>query len=158
MVGKGDKAPDFEAVVHTGEKIRLSDLRGKIVVLYFYPRAMTTGCTREGIRFNELIDEFERLGAVVLGASTDPVEANRKFAEKYGFRFKLISDPEGKIAEAYGVLQKRGDKISAKRTTFIIDKDGTIVEVLRNIRPAEKHADMALEIVKRLSSEAESAS
>ncbi len=154
MVEKGEKAPDFEATAHTGERIKLSDLKGKIVVLYFYPRAMTSGCTREGIRFNELIEEFEKLGVVVLGASTDPVESNRKFAEKYGFRFKLLSDPEGKIAEAYGVLQRRGERVSAKRTTFIIDGNGIVVEILRNVRPAEKHADMALEVVKKLASEA----
>ena len=151
MVREGDLAPDFEATAHTGEKVRLSHFRGKIVVLYFYPRAMTSGCTREGIRFNELLDEFEGLGAVVLGMSTDPPEKNRRFAEKYGFRFLLLSDPEGKISSAYGVLKvTRSGRKSAARTTFIIDADGRIVKILKNIRPAEKHADLALETVKKL--------
>ncbi|MCE4625020.1 MAG: peroxiredoxin [Desulfurococcales archaeon] len=152
MVGEGEIAPDFEAIAHTGERVRLSQYRGKIVVLYFYPRAMTSGCTREGIRFNELLDEFERHGVIVLGMSTDPPEKNRKFAEKYGFRFLLLSDPEGEVASLYGVLREtRSGRKSAARTTFIIDRDGRIVKVLKNIRPAEKHADLALEIVKSLS-------
>ncbi len=147
----GQEAPDFEAVLHTGERIRLSDLRGKIVVLYFYPRAMTSGCTREARRFNELLDEFEKLGAVVLGASTDPVERNKKFAEKLGLRFKLISDPEGEIARLYGVLREGAKRPSAKRVTFVIDPEGRIAEVIR-VRPAEKHADKALETVRKLAS------
>lgn len=151
MVSEGDPAPDFEARAHTGETVRLSDYRGRVVVLYFYPRAMTPGCTREGVRFNEFYDEFEKLGVVVLGVSTDPVEKNRKFAEKYGFRFPLLSDEDGSIAEKYGVLEsRRSGAIAARRTTFIIDKDGIIKKVLKNIRPAEKHADMALEEVRKL--------
>lgn len=145
----GQEAPDFEAVLHTGERIRLSDLRGRIVVLYFYPRAMTSGCTREAIRFNELLDEFEKHGAVVLGASTDPPERNKRFAEKLGLRFKLISDPEARIVSLYGVLKEGAKRPSAKRVTFVIDRDGRIAEIIR-VRPAEKHADKALEAVKKL--------
>ena len=153
VLQEGVEAPDFEATAHTGERVRLSQYRGRIVVLYFYPRAMTPGCTREGIRFNELLDEFEKLGAVVLGVSTDPPEKNRRFAEKHGFRFLLLSDPEGEIAEKYGVLRiTRSGAKSAERVTFIIDKDGIIRRVLRNIRPAEKHADLALEAVRELAS------
>ncbi len=152
---EGDPAPDFEAVAHTGEKVRLSQYRGRIVVLYFYPRAMTPGCTREGVRFNELLDEFERYGAVVLGVSTDPPEKNRRFAEKHGFRFLLLSDPNGEIASLYGVLrQTRSGRLSAERATFIIDSNGIIRRVLRNIRPAEKHADLALEEVKKIAGRA----
>ena len=150
----GMEAPDFEAVTHDGSKFRLSSLRGKIVVLYFYPRAMTKGCTREGIRFNELLEEFEKHGAVVVGVSTDPPEKNRRFAEKHGFRFQLISDPEGRIASLYGVLKtsKCGGKttVSAKRVTYIIDDKGRVAVKLENVRPAEKHADLALEAVRRL--------
>lgn len=149
----GSEAPVFEAVTHTGSKLRLDELRGRIVVLYFYPRAMTPGCTREAQRFNELLDEFERLGAVVLGVSTDPPERNRRFAEKLGLRFTLLSDPEGEIARLYGVLKEGTKRPSAQRVTFIIDMEGRIVEVLKNIRPAEKHADLALEAVKRLAGE-----
>ncbi len=146
----GVEAPDFEAVAHTGERVRLSDYRGRIVVLYFYPRAMTPGCTRETVRFNELIGEFEKLGAVVFGISTDPPERNRRFAEKHGVRFLLLSDPEGEVASKYGVLKEGTKSKSAERVTFIIGPDGVIREVFRNIRPAEKHADLALEAVRRL--------
>jgi len=146
---EGDFAPDFEGVDHEGKKFRLGSLRGRLVVLYFYPKAMTPGCTREGVRFNELIEEFRRLGAEVVGVSTDPPEVNRKFAERHGFKFRLISDTTGSIARAYGVL--REDSFTAERTTFIIDADGRIRAVLSNIRPAEKHADEALRIVTELS-------
>ncbi|MEB3806742.1 MAG: peroxiredoxin [Desulfurococcales archaeon] len=146
----GSKAPDFEAPTHTGGKLRLSDYRGKIVVLYFYPRAMTPGCTREGRRFSELSEEFARLNAVIIGVSTDPPERNKRFAEKEGFKgVILVSDTDGKIAEAYGVLRKK-KRISAERATFIIDSDGVVRKVLVNVRPAEKHADLALEAVREL--------
>ena len=148
----GDEAPDFELPSHTGDKVRLSNYRGRVVVLYFYPRAMTPGCTREGIRFNELYNEFEKLGAVVLGVSTDPVDKNRKFAEKYGFQFPLLSDVDGRVSELYGVLEVRGKGVkSSRRTTFIINAEGRIARILENIRPAEKHADLALEEVRKLS-------
>jgi len=151
---EGSRAPDFKAVAHTGEEISLSDLKGKKVVLYFYPRAMTSGCTKEGRRFNELLEEFQKHGAVVIGVSTDPVEKNKRFAEKYGFKFKLLSDPEGEIAKKYGVLKtsKCGGRvtISAKRVTFIIDEEGKVAAVLSNVRPAERHADLALEKIKEL--------
>jgi peroxiredoxin Q/BCP len=147
----GSRAPDFEAVAHTGERVRLSDFRGRIVVLYFFPRAMTPGCTREGIRFNELLPEFERLGAVVIGASTDTVERQRKFASKHGFRFLLISDPEGLVAKAYGVLRRGTRRMSAERVTFVIGRDGIIKAIIRGVRPAERHADEALKIVRELS-------
>jgi peroxiredoxin Q/BCP len=114
---------------------------------------MTPGCTREGARFNELIHEFEKSGAVVLGVSTDPVEVNRKFAERMGFKFKLISDVDGRISEAYGVLRRAPGGLSSERVTFVIDREGRVRAVYANVRPAEKHADLALEEVKRLAGE-----
>ncbi len=146
-------APDFELSAHDGSTVKLSGLRGKIIVLYFYPRAMTSGCTREAQRFNELLDEFEKHGAIVLGVSNDPIDRVKRFAEKLGLRFKLLSDPDNKVIEKYGVLRRRGDRVSANRVTFIITRDGRIAKILRNIRPAEKHADLALEEVKKLSSQ-----
>ena len=146
----GSPAPDFEAETHTGERLRLSSLKGRIVVLYWYPRAMTSGCTREARRFNELLDEFQRYGAVVLGISTDPPERNRRFAEKLGLRFTLLSDPSGEVARLYGVLKQGTKRPSAQRVTFIIAPDGTVYRVLRNIRPAERHADEALKAVREL--------
>lgn len=148
MVREGDLAPDFEAVEVNGGKLRLSSLRGRYVILYFYPKAMTPGCTREGIRFNELIEEFKELGVEVIGISTDPIDVNRRFSERHGFKFKIISDVDGSISRAYGVL--REDSFTAERTTFIIDPEGRVRAVLANIRPAEKHADEALRVVKSL--------
>jgi len=146
----GDPAPDFEATAHDGTRFKLSEQRGRIVVLYFYPRAMTPGCTREAKRFNELLEEFEKLGAIVVGVSTDPVERNKRFAEKLGLRFKLLSDPEGRIASLYGVLKTGTKRPSAERVTFVIDEEGVVREVFERVRPAEKHADLALEAVRRL--------
>jgi len=146
----GSEAPDFEATTHRGDTLRLSSLRGRIVVLYFYPRAMTSGCTREALRFNELLDEFEKQGALVIGVSTDTPERNRRFAEKYGLKFTLIGDPEAKVVKLYGVEKKGVKRPSAQRVTFIIDPEGRIYRVLKNIRPAERHADAALEAVKEL--------
>ena len=149
----GAEAPGFEARTRTGETFRLSSLRGRILVLYFYPRAMTSGCTREAERFNRLLDEFEKHGAVVVGVSTDPPERNRRFAERLGLRFTLLSDPEGRIAQLYGVLKRGTRRPSAQRVTFIVDRNGVIREVLKNVRPAERHADLALEAVRRIAAE-----
>ncbi len=145
----GDKAPDFEANLHTGERLMLSNLRGRVIVLYFYPRALTSGCTREAVRFNQLLDKFRELGAVVVGVSTDPPERNRRFAEKHGLRFPLASDPEGKIAELYKVLKKEARRPSARRVTYIIDGGGLIRKVIV-VRPAERHADEALAAVREI--------
>ncbi len=150
----GDKAPVFTAETHRGGKVSLEDFKGKIIVLYFYPRAMTPGCTREAVRFNELAGEFEKCGAVILGVSTDPPERNKRFAEKLGVTSVVfLSDPEGEIAGMYGVLKKGTKKPSAQRVTFILDKDLVIRAVLKNVRPAERHADEALKVVKELCSE-----
>ena len=150
VLREGDFAPDFELPAHDGSMVKLSDFKGRIIVLYFYPRAMTSGCTREAKRFNELIEEFERFGAIVFGVSNDPVDKIKRFAEKLGLKFKLLSDEGNKVIEKYGVVRRRGDKISANRVTFIISPDGRIVKVLKNIRPAEKHADLALEEVRKI--------
>mgnify|MGYP001770621251 CR=1 FL=1 len=154
MASVGEQAPEIEGVDVNGNPFKLSSLRGKFVVLYFYPKAMTPGCTREGIRFNELIEEFRKLEAEVVGVSTDPPDVNRRFAEKHGFKFRLVSDTKGSIAKAYGVL--REDSFTAERTTFIIDPNGVIRAVLSNIRPAEKHADEALRILKELAAKMKS--
>ncbi len=150
MVEVGSPAPDFELPSHDGGSVKLSSLRGRPVVLYFYPRAMTSGCTREAIRFNELIEEFERLGAIILGVSTDPVEKNARFAEKLGLKFKLLSDVDGSVAREYGVLRRGSRSLSAERVTFVIDGDGIVREVIKGVRPAEKHAELALEAVRKI--------
>jgi len=150
-VETGFKAPDFELPSHDGGRVRLSDFKGRVVVLYFYPRAMTPGCTREGVRFNQLIDEFERIGAVVLGVSTDTVDDNRRFAERMGFKFRLLSDVDGRVAKAYGVLKEAGGEIYAERVTFVIDSEGVVRAVIKGVSP-EEHAERALREAKRLSS------
>ncbi len=136
-------------VDYNGNLVRLSDVNSNILVVYFYPRAMTSGCTREANAFNELLDEFRKCGAEVFGVSTDPPERNRKFAEKYGLRFILLSDVDGKISESLGILKKGTKRPSTRRVTYIL-KRGQVVKVLKDVRPAEKHAYLALEEVKRL--------
>ena len=150
MVNVGDKAPEFEGLDNHGRILKLGDLKGTIIVLYFYPKAMTEGCTREGVRFNELYEKFKSLGVEVIGVSTDPVDTNRRFAEKHGFKFRLVSDEDRVISRAYGVLNS--ETLRAERVTFIIDSEGVIRAVLRNIRPAERHADEALKIVREITS------
>ncbi len=148
----GDKAPSFEGIAHTGEKVRLEDFKGRPVVLYFYPRAMTPGCTREAQRFEELYEKFKEYNAVVIGVSTDTPERNKRFAEKLGIKnVVLVGDPEARIVDLYGVRKKGVKRPSAERVTFIIDGDQVIREVLRNVKPAEKHVDLALETLKRIS-------
>ncbi len=144
---EGSRAPDFELPDHEGRPFRLSEAlaRLKALVLYFYPRAMTPGCTREALRFNEILDEIRALGADVVGVSTDSVQAIKRFREKYGLRFTLLSDREGKVAEAYGVLKRGTRRPSAERVTFLIDASGVVRAVIKGVRPAEKHADLALE-------------
>jgi peroxiredoxin Q/BCP len=149
-VSVGGKAPDFMLPADDGSVFRLSDHRGRIVVLYFYPRAFTPGCTREAARFNELLDEFEGLGAVVVGVSTDPVDRIARFKEKLGLRFTLLSDAEGRVASLYGVLRAGRKRPSAERATFIIDGEGVVRRIIRNVRPAERHVDLALEEAKKL--------
>jgi peroxiredoxin Q/BCP len=147
----GEKAPVFKAVSHKGEGTSLEDFKGKIIVLYFYPRAMTPGCSREAVRFNELAEEFEKCGAVILGVSTDPPERNRRFAEKLGIsKILFLSDPDGSISAKYGVLKKGAKKPGAQRVTFILDRDLTVKAILKNIKPAEAHADEALKIVGKM--------
>jgi len=153
VVSEGEAAPDFELPSHTGEKIRLSNLKGHYVVLYFYPRAMTPGCTREAEVFNKHLDDFEKLNVIVLGVSTDSVERNRKFAEKHNLRFKLLSDTEGKVAQLYGVLRKGTSRPSAERVTFVIDPQGTVRAVIKGVR-AEEHPLRALDVIRELQQQA----
>ncbi len=123
MVNESEEAPDFELQSHDGgETVRLSSYRGgRWVVLYFFPKAFTSGCTRETQEFARLWGEFEKLGVVVLGISTDSVSTQRRFAEKYGVKFKLLSDSEKRASQAYGVLRPTGG--TAERVTFIINPE-----------------------------------
>jgi len=142
----GDYAPDFEAESTIG-KIKLSDFKGKNVVLYFYPKSFTPGCTREIQRFVELYDEFKKLNTEIIGVSADSISTQKRFAEKYGAKFPVVDDKQKKIIKTYGVLNLI--RTSAQRITFIIDSNGKVVEIVKSIRP-EEHANKSLEIIKKL--------
>ncbi|BCU66611.1 peroxiredoxin [Sulfolobales archaeon HS-7] len=143
---EGELAPDFEGIASNGEKIRLSSFKGKKVILYFYPRAFTPGCTRETERFAQLYDEFVKRNAVIIGISVDTTEKQRKFAETYcQNKFLMVSDKEKTISKTFGVLNEKGT--SAQRVTFIIDENGKVMKVLKDLKSAEQHADKALELL-----------
>ncbi len=150
MLKSGDRAPDFTLQSDTGEEVSLHDFRGKKVVLYFYPKDNTPGCSREANSFNEALNAITESGAVVLGVSRDGVKSHQRFKEKYNLRFILLSDPDGKVCERYGVLgeKKRFGKtyMGIFRTTFIIDEEGKIKYVFEKVKP-DNHAQ---EVLKKL--------
>jgi peroxiredoxin Q/BCP len=145
----GDPAPDFSLASSEGKVVRLSDYKGKYVVLYFYPKDNTSGCTTEALEFTELQSEFERLQAVVLGVSKDSVESHRKFVEKQGLTILLLSDPDKKALESYGAwqLKKMYGKESwgVVRSTFLVGPDGRIVQSWPKVAKAAGHAAKVLE-------------
>jgi len=147
-VKTGDKAPDFELPDQTGTPRKLSDyLAAGPVVLFFYPAAMTPGCTKESCHFRDLEAEFGAVHAQRLGISADPVDKQHQFADKYGLDFPLLSDADRSVAKAFGV--KRSPTILPdKRATFVIDPDRTVVEVIRSETRMEHHADRALEVLR----------
>ena len=137
----GDTAPDFELRDQDGETVRLSDLRGREVVLYFYPKADTPGCTVQACGVRDRAGDYDTANAVVLGVSPDPPAKLRKFADKHELGFTLLSDEDHAVAEAYGVWVEKsmyGKKYwGNERTTFVIGQDGKIASVLRKVKPAE---------------------
>jgi peroxiredoxin Q/BCP len=137
----GDPAPDFTLPDQEGKPVSLSDLRGSTVVLYFYPKADTPGCTTQACGVRDHRPAYEQAGAVVLGVSPDPVSKVAKFDQKFGLGFPLLADEDHAVAEAYGVwVQKSmyGRKFMGnERTTFVISPEGTISEVFRKVKPAE---------------------
>jgi peroxiredoxin Q/BCP len=147
MVNEGDTAPDFELPDQTGRRVKLSDYRGKTVVLYFYPKADTPGCTTQACGVRDRRADYERADAVVLGVSPDPVKPIAKFDEKYGLGFPLLSDEDHSVSEAYGVWVEKSrygrTYMGNERTTFLIGPDGTVREVFRNVKPAE-HDELVL--------------
>jgi peroxiredoxin Q/BCP len=144
----GDRAPDFELETDTGETLRLSDLRGKRVVLYFYPKADTPGCTTEACGFRDQFSTYAKKDVVILGVSPDTVLKQSKFKNKYVLPFPLLADLNHEVAERYGVwgLKKfRGRKyMGVLRTTFIIDQDGKISHVFEGVKP-EGHGGEVLQ-------------
>ena len=148
MIEEGKPAPDFELQSDTGDSVKLSDFRGRPVVLYFYPKDDTPGCTTEACEFRDAYDVFRERGAEVLGVSPDDVASHGKFKSKYELPFTLLADPEHNVAEDYGVWVERnsGGKTSMgiKRSTFVIDRDGNVVRALMGIKPAG-HAAQVLD-------------
>jgi peroxiredoxin Q/BCP len=151
MVAEGEPAPDFELTSDDGEPVRLSSLRGRPVVLYFYPKDDTPGCTRQACGIRDAYSEFEAIGAVVLGVSPDDEAAHRRFKAKYGLPFKLLADGEHTAAEAYGVWVERTShgrtSMGIKRSTFVIDEQGRVSRALYGV-PPDGHADLVLDILK----------
>lgn len=139
MLNIGDKAPDFTLVNKDGQEVSISDFLGKKVVLYFYPRDNTPGCTRQACAFAGLYQEFEKRGVTVIGVSKDSVASHQRFAEKYNLPFVLLSDPERVAIEAYGVWQEKKlygrPSMGVARTTFIIDEDGKIAKIMNKVKP-----------------------
>ena len=147
MIGQGDPAPDFTLESDAGEQVSLSDLRGKPVVLFFYPKDDTPGCTAQACGIRDAYGEFEQAGAVVLGVSPDKVKSHVKFKDKYDLPFTLLADPEHELAERYGVWGEKKymgkSYMGINRTTFVIGADGTVVTVMENVKPLT-HADDVL--------------
>jgi peroxiredoxin Q/BCP len=146
----GKPAPGFDALDDKGEPIKLSDYRGKEVVLYFYPRADTPGCTKEACAFRDDYSAYEEAGVVILGVSPDTVKKQAKFKEKWDLPFPLIADEDHSIADAYGVWGPKKfmgrEYEGIHRTTFIIDKDGKVKKVFENVRPAEHSQEILAEM------------
>ncbi len=147
MIAEGQAAPDFELTSDAGETVRLSGLRGKQVVLYFYPKDDTPGCTTQACGIRDAWSDFERAGAVVLGVSPDSERSHEKFRKKYDLPFTLLADTGHEVAERYGVW---GEKkymgrayMGVSRSTFVIAADGTVKKVFEKVKPAE-HADDVL--------------
>ncbi len=151
----GKIAPSFNAICDDGSKIDLSELRGKNVVLYFYPKDDTPGCTIEAQDFTKNIEKFVALNAVVLGVSRDNVKSHCNFIQKYNLAFNLISDEDGEICSSYGVLKEKsmfGKKyLGIERSTFVIDKKGDIVQVWSPVK-VNGHVDEVLEFLNNLES------
>ena len=147
MVSEGDPAPEFTLTSDAGESVSLSDFRGKPVVLYFYPKDDTPGCTTQACGIRDAYGQFERAGAVVLGVSPDSVSRHVGFREKYGLPFTLLADTEHEVAERYGVWGEKKymgrEYMGIDRSTFVIAADGTVAKVMRGVKPAT-HADDVL--------------
>ena len=148
---EGDQAPDFELEDGEGNNAKLSDFRGKKVVLYFYPKDDTPGCTKEACDFRDNLDKLKRSNVKVLGVSNDDAESHKKFAEKYHLPFTILCDTEKDVSKAYGVYEEKekfGNKYwGITRSTFVIDGDGTIKKIFYKVNP-ERHIGEVLHAVK----------
>ncbi len=154
-VKEGEKAPDFCLPDQNDKEVCLKDYRGKWVVLYFYPKDNTSGCTKEAIGFTEMKKEFEKMGAIILGVSPDSTKSHRNFIEKKDLKITLLSDPEHKVLEAYGAWQLKKmygrEYYGVVRSTFLISPEGKIAFVWPKVKVAG-HVENVLEKLKELSS------
>lgn len=145
MIVQGAPAPDFTLPADDGTMVSLASLRGRRVVLYFYPKDDTSGCTAQACELRDSMPRFQGVDAVVLGVSPDPVASHRRFRDKYGLNFPLLADVDHAVAEAYGVWVEKsmyGRKyMGIERSTFLIGEDGTVLEAWRKVKP-EAHAEM----------------
>jgi peroxiredoxin Q/BCP len=148
VVEEGQEAPDFELASDAGERVRLSQFRGNPVVLYFYPKDDTPGCTAQACGIRDSFDDFEQRGAVVLGVSPDDESSHVRFKQKYGLPFTLLADPDHEVSEQYGVWGERKymgkTYMGVERSTFLIDENGRIAKVMRRVKP-DTHAERVLE-------------
>lgn len=147
MIEPGQEAPDFTLPDQDGKPVTLSSLRGGPVVVYFYPKASTPGCTVQACGVRDHAADYDARGATVLGISPDPVRKVKKFADEENLNFRLLADEDHAVAEAYGVWVEKSmygrTYMGNERTTFVIDADGVVTDVLRNVKPAE-HDDLVL--------------
>jgi peroxiredoxin Q/BCP len=150
MIEKGKKAPDFTLGSDEGGAVTLSELRGQRVVLYFYPKDDTPGCTVQACDFRDAAPAFGELDAVVLGVSPDSVESHAKFRKKHGLNFPLLADVDHSVSEAYGVWKEKKmygrTFMGIERSTFLIDEEGKVAEVWRKVSP-KGHAEMLEEVL-----------
>lgn len=151
VVEIGQMAPDFELPASNGKMAKLSDYRGKNVVLYFYPKDMTPGCTTQACDFRDQQQSFEEVDTVILGVSPDPIARHEKFIEKHGLPFLLLADEEHHVAESYGVWKQKQmfgkEYMGIERSTFVIDKEGKIAKEWRKVK-VKGHVDEALQFIK----------
>ena len=147
MVDEGEKAPNFTLTADDGLDVALGDYYGKKVVLYFYPKDGTPGCTNEAIQFRDMIEEFRKEDAIIFGVSKDTVNSHQKFKQKHKLPFTLLSDPDGKVLDLYGVWKKKSmygrTFMGIERTTVLIDEKGIITKVFRKVK-VKGHAQSCL--------------
>lgn len=139
----GTAAPDFSLSTSDGSQVSLKDFKGKWVVLYFYPKDMTSGCTMEARNFQRDLDKYKQTGAVILGVSVDSPDSHKEFCSKEGLTFKLLADPGGKISAQYGSTMDYKGATMAARNTFLINPEGKIAKVYTGVKPAE-HSEQVL--------------
>jgi peroxiredoxin Q/BCP len=147
MISEDEKAPEFTLEADDGRQVSLKDFLGKKLVLYFYPKDNTPGCTTEAVEFRDVAEEFDKQGAAIVGVSKDSIESHKKFKEKHDLPFTLLSDPEGKVLNLYGVWKKKSlygrTFMGTERTTFLIDEKGIVMKIYRKVK-AKGHAQTCL--------------